>query len=741
MVESRGAPRRAAGCAAALVAACVCAAPAAAGQAASGGGRTVRAVRVEPLRIDGVLGERLYRDFPPASGFVQVEPVEGAPATERTEVWTAFDDDNFYVAGRCWDSAPESRWVVNELRRDNFNIGQNEYVDVVLDTFHDGRNAVDFTVNPLGGRMDGQITDERDYSADWNPIWSVRTGRFDGGWTFEAAIPFKSLRYRPGREQVWGFNVVRFVRWKNEQSALTPLPAARGQAAIMQISLAARLVGIEAPPGGRTLEIKPYAIADLATDRRGPRPASNDPGADAGIDLKYGLTQNLVADVTVNTDFAQVEADEQQVNLTRFSLFFPEKREFFLENQGVFAFGGSSTGLFGDPNVPLLFYSRRIGLHEQGETPIDAGGRLTGRVGGLSVGVLGIRTGDAPESGAAATGFTVARLKHDVLRRSSIGAIAARRSVSAQGAGSNATYGVDGAFAFYDHLNVNAYWAGTSTAGFDDEVSYRGQLDYAGDRYGVQIERLVVGSGFNPEIGFLRRGDFERSFAALRFSPRPRSIEAIRKLSWEGRIDHVTDRNGRLETREQHGRFGVTFESSDLFDLFYTRSYEFLEEPFAIAPGVVLPVGGYRFQQLEATFTFGQQRPFSGALSVARGSFYGGDSASASFSQGRLEITPRLSLEPSASLHWIDLPQGRFSTELAAARTTWTMSPLMFVSALVQYNSAAGSLGANVRFRWEYLPGSELFVVYNEAHDTLRPGPPELRSRAIIVKINRLFRL
>ena len=706
---------------------------------------TLRAVRLAaPLAIDGVLDERFYRDVPPLSDFVQVEPVEGAPATEQTEIWLAFDDDNVYVSGRCRDSAPESQWVVNELRRDNFGIAQNEYIDIVLDTFYDRRNAVNLTVNPLGGRMDGQITDERDYSADWNPVWSVRAGRFDGGWTFESAIPFKSLRYRPGRTQVWGFNVTRKVRWKNELSALVPLPISRG---IMLISQAATVVGIEAPAGGgRTLEIKPYAIADLTTDRRSVPAVSNALRADAGLDVKYGLTQNLVADVTVNTDFAQVEADEQQVNLTRFGLFYPEKREFFLENQGVFSFGGVATGLpGGDVNVPILFYSRRIGLAERdgvtAEVPIDAGGRLTGRVGRFSVGALNIRTGGQPSTGSAATSFTVVRVKRDVLRRSSVGALVARRSVSRRRPGANGTYGLDGTFSFHDDLNVNAYWARTATAGLGDDLSYRGQLDYAGDRYGVQVERLVVGRGFNPEIGFLRRDDFERSLAAFRFSPRPQSIRAIRKLSWDGRIDHIADRAGRLETREQFGHFGIEFENSDLFDLSFTRSYEFLERPFEIAPDVVLPVAGYDFQQVDVVFTFGQQRTFSGALAAARGSFYGGDKTSVGFTQGRLEVTPRLSLEPGVSFNWIDLPQGRFTTRLVTGRTTWTLSPLMFVSALVQYNSSVGSLGANVRLRWEYRPGSELFVVYNEARDTLRPGRPELQDRAFIIKINRLFRL
>ena len=594
--------------------------------------------------------------------------------------------------------------------------------------------------------MDGQVTDERPdtYNGDWNPIWEVRTGRFEHGWTLEAAIPFTSLRYRPGRAQIWGLNLQRSVRWKNEISALTALEAARGGAvAVFQVSRAATLVGVEAPESGsRVLEVKPYGIADLTSDRNAAPAQSNDPGGDLGIDLKYGVTQNLVADVTVNTDFAQVEADEQQVNLTRFSLFFPEKREFFLENQGLFAFGGAGTGPFGGGgNTPVLFYSRQIGLDQGQEVPIDVGGRLTGRVGAFSLGVLNIQTDDAPEAGAVATNFSVVRLKRDLLRRSSIGAIFTRRSISTRGPGSNETYGVDGTFAFYENLSMNTYWATTRTPGLrDDDVSYRAQLDYAGDRYGVQLEQLVVGENFNPEVGFLRRADFERSFGSVRFSPRPQSIAAIRKLSWEGQIDYITDRDGVLETRQAQGGFGIEFESSDNVDVTFARNYELLRRPFSLAPGVTIPVGGYPFQDVRVSLALGQQRPLSGTLSVQHGSFFSGDKTSVGFSRGRLELTPQVAVEPSVSFNWVDLPEGSFTTELVTARTTYTVTPHMFISALLQYNSSNDSLGTNVRLRWEYQPGSELFVVYNDQRDIALRGAPVLENRAFIVKVTRLFR-
>ena len=712
----------------------------------TGGGATVRATRItSPIRLDGTLDEPVYRDVRAMSDFVQVEPNEGAPATEKTEAWVLFDNDNVYVSARAWDSAPESEWVVNEMRRDSTNLLRNEGVHISFDTFYDRRNNVIFNVNPIGGRMDGQSTDERAWNGDWNPLWDVRTGRFEGGWTVEAAIPFKSLRYRPGRAQIWGFNLIRIVQWKNERSSLTPLPAARGLGGQFMASLSATLVGIEAPAGGsRTLELKPYAISEVAGTRNDTPELSDDVAGDVGFDVKYGITENFVADLTVNTDFAQVEADTQQVNLTRFSLFFPEKREFFLENQGTFSFGGarSAGARGGGTDVPVLFYSREIGLDRGQEVPIDVGGRLTGRVGRFSVGFMNIQTGDVPDIGAQGTNFTVARVRRDILRRSNVGALFTGRSVSKGGTGSSETYGVDGVFAFYDNLNINTYWAKTRTPERrGNDVSYRGQLDYNGDRYGVQAERLVVGADFNPEVGFLRRNDFDRRFGSFRFSPRPERFDAVRKFTYQGQVAYVLDRAGLLETREAQGQFGMELENADAFNVTHTRSYELLKQPFRIAPGVTLPVGGYAFDDTQVSFTFGPQRLLAGGVSVQHGSFFSGDKTTVWFNRGRLELTPQLSVEPGVSYNRVDLPEGRFTTNLVTTRTTYTVTPLMFVSALVQYNSSSHALSTNVRLRWEYQPGSELFVVYNEQRDTLAPTRlPELANRAFIVKVNRLFR-
>ncbi len=705
---------------------------------------TVRAVRVsEPLRLDGRLDEAIYATTPSLDDFLQQDPDEGAVATERTETWLLFDDENFYVVFRCHESRPETL-VANEMRRDSSGIFQNDHIAFLLDPFYDRRNGLEFAVNPLGGRWDGQIANESQASADWNPVWEVAVGRFEGGWTAELAIPFKSIRYRPGRAQVWGFNARRVNRGKNEVSFLTRVSRAMGQRALFQASIAATVVGIEAPVASRNLELKPYAISSLTTNRAAVPPVSNDASADAGIDVKYGVTEGLTADFTYNTDFAQVEADEQQVNLTRFNLFFPEKREFFLENQGLFSFGGVGTGTGGvgtaaGGDTPILFYSRRIGFDAGRSVPIEAGGRLTGRVGRFSVGLLNIRSKAEVDVGVPGTSFSVVRLKRDVLRRSSIGLIYTRRSRVAASAGANDVYGLDGTFAFYENLAVNTYWARTETAeGGAPGTSYRAQLDYAGDRYGAQVERLVVGPDFRPEIGFVRRRDIRRSSAQLRFSPRPES-ELVRKLSWTGDFSYTENADGRLEGREWGGEFGIEFENSDQFAVRYHDTYEFLPVESRIL-GLSIPVGAYEYASTRAGFNFGRQRRVSGNVTVEHGSFYSGHKTTLSVSQGRFATTPQLSFEPTYQGNWVDLVEGASTTHLAGTRVTYTMTPTMFTSALLQYNTGSNTLAANVRLRWEYRPGSELFVVLNDERDTVTPGYPDLVNRSLVVKVNRLLR-
>ena len=729
-----------------------------------GAGRaTVRAVRVdEPLRIDGVLDEGVYEVVAPVSGFLQQLPVEGAPASEKTEAWIFFDAENVYVSARLWDSAPESEWIANEMQRDSFQLIQNDNFSLSFDTFYDRRNGAAFMINPLGGFFDYQITDEGNPNNDWNPIWDSRTGRFDGGWTVETRVPFKSLRFQPGQSQLWGLQLARTIRRKNEWTYLTRVPISGGPG-MFRVSAGATLTGMEVPRGNRVFEVKPYAIGGLATDVNAvPDPIVNDGTGDVGLDVKFGVTENLTADFTYNTDFAQVEVDEQQVNLTRFSLFFPEKREFFLESRGIFDFGrgaffggggggGGGTrragGFFGGGDAPIIFFSRRIGLEQRDgisrTVPILGGGRLTGKVGPFSIGAIGIRTGSEEAVGAQPTTFSVLRVSRDILRRSRVGAIYTHRSISQHGPRGNAVYGVDGQFAFFENLNFNGYYARSRTPDLDyagDDESYQGVATYNGDLYAFQLDHLRVGANFNPEMGFRRRWDFRRTFATAQYSPRPRGIEAVRQFTFGGSLDYIETGAGAVETRIAQARFQTEFENSDRIGIDFQDNYELLLWSFSLAPGASIEPGAYAFQDWFLAYSMGPQRRISGTLTVQRGGFYDGTITAVGYRRPRVELTPQFSLEPGISINRIALPLGEATIPLVTSRVTYTLTPRMFFGGLVQYNAANTSLSTNLRLRWEYQPGSELFVVYNDQRDTSLDRTPFLQNRAFIVKLTRLFR-
>jgi hypothetical protein len=706
----------------------------------------VRASRIAlPMKIDGKLDEQVYAQIEAVTDFIQQEPREGQPSTERTDIWVLFDDENLYFACRCWE-AHLDELVANDMRRDVVATGQHDHFVVALDTFQDRRNGFFFLVTPVGGTFDALVTDERAISGDWNTVWSSQAGRFEGGWTVEMAIPFKSLRYHSGRDQVWGLQVRRIIRHKNESAYLTRVAAAWGVGAILRMSRAATLVGLQAPPPGSNLEIKPYVVSDLRTDRQLSPPVSNEVGADVGLDVKYGITKSLTLDLTYNTDFAQVEADQAQVNLTRFSLFFPEKREFFLEGQGMFAFGGAGAFASGGENassvLPIMFFSRRIGLNAGREVPIVAGARLTGKAGPYSLGMLNIQADDEPASATERTNFTVLRLRRDVLGRSTIGALVTRRSNALTADGSNVVFGADALFTFIQFLNINTYVAKSHTPGLrGKDLSYRAQVSYQADRYGLELERLTVEDNFNPEVGFMRRDNFHRHFAQARFSPRPRRAAVVRKYTYQASIDYITDTANTLESREAQGTFQIDLQSGDQITAEYTRSFELIEQPFTISEsdGKQIPIGAYDFHGFRGSYSLGQQHRISGTASLEAGSFYHGDKTTAGFN-GRVQVTTPLAIEPTVSFNWIDLPGGRFLTKLISTRTTYSMTPRMFVSALVQYSSTTTSLSANLRFRWEYRPGSELFIVYTEGRDTFPVRRIDLENRGFVVKLNRLFR-
>jgi hypothetical protein len=705
---------------------------------------TTRARRIpEPITLDGRLDEVLYESNKPIDGFIQQEPTEGAPASEKTEVWIFFDDRNIYVAARCWDSAPE-RDVVTELRRDQNNITQNESFSVVFDTFHDRRSGFFFQTTPIGAIRDQAIVDEAP-NVNWNTVWDARSGRFDGGWTLEMSIPFKSLRYPNAGAQTWGLNLRRVVKWKNEYSYLVAMPASFGTGqAIMRVGSAGTLVGVETPAQSMNLELKPYAVSSMTTDNTSAAPVSNDLNGNAGFDFKYGVTRGLILDATVRTDFAQVEEDVQQINLTRFSLFFPEKRDFFLEGQGLFTFGsvGGGNGGGGNPgDTPVMFFSRRIGLNAGQEVPVIAGGRLTGRAGRYSIGMLNIETGDKPAAAAVRTNFTAVRVKRDILRRSNIGFIVTNRSPALNTVDNNTVVGADANFFVFTNVTANAFYTRSHTSGAQGgDASYRGTFEYAGDRYGISGEHLLVGERFDAQTGYVRRTDFRRTVSEARFSPRPKGGSVVRKYYFIGSVDYITNAPAtEVQNKELQGRFQADFQNSDQLTVEVSRAYELVPRAFVISPGVVIPQGGYASRNVRGSYSLGQQRMISGRVAVGQGTLYDGTRTEVSYN-GRVAIAPQFAFEPSITLNWVDLPYGEFTATLINSRFIITPTPRMQVGSLLQFNASAHTMSSSVRLRWEYRPSSELFIVYTDGRNTLDNVATPLLNRSLAVKATRLLR-
>jgi hypothetical protein len=702
---------------------------------------TVRATRLtQPLVVDGKLDDAVYHTIEHAPPFLQQEPRAGEPAAEPTDMWVFFDDRNVYVSAWMHDSEPD-RLIANDMRRDGNNLYQNDNFSIVFDTFHDHRTAFYFMTNPLGALRDGLVLDESNTNYDWSTVWDVKVHRDQTGWTFEMVIPFKSLRYPMGREQIWGINARRWERRINEQSLVSITPAGSlPNNALQRLAAEATLVGLEVPPPARNIELKPYGVSNLTTNRVSSPPIDNKLDRDIGIDAKYGITSNVTLDLTVNTDFAQVEIDEQQVNLTRFSLFFPEKRDFFLEGQGIFDFGNASGNGFRGGDIPLVFFSRRIGLDGGQPVPIKGGARLTGRVGKTSLGLLEIQTDEGPRGLTPATNFAVARVKRDILRRSNIGVIATHRSPRTGASGSNDLFGVDSSWNLFENIQASTYYARSQTPGVaGDQSSYRAYLRYIPDRWGFEADRMKVGDAFNPEVGYVQRADITRTDLTARFSPRIHSVRSLRKLEWNAELDRFVNGHDQVETRLATGQFRIDFSSSDIAYLTFRNDYEFLTEPFRISGGPRLLIGAYEFNDVVLLYYVGPQRKVNGRFAYTGGEFYSGHRQQFEYS-GRVQGTYRLGFEPRILISHISLPEGRFTSSLVGTRTTLGITPHMAVSALVQYNSSLNTVESNIRWRWEYQPGSDFYIVYTDARDTFGPRSALLMNRGLALKATRLLR-
>ena len=673
-----------------------------------------------------------------------------------------FDQTTFYVAARCWDSAPPSSGSPTSCGATRPSCARTTSSASSSTPSTIAATASSFYTNPLGALSDIAVTDEGNPNPDWNPVWDVRTGRFDGGWTVEMAIPFKSLRYHVGTEPDVGHPAAaRRSAARTSGRYLTPLPQSMGgpQGALPRLG-GGTLVGLDLPPASRNLELKPYA--HLARSRPiacAAPPISNDLDGDVGVDVKYGITANLTADLTFNTDFAQVEVDEQQVNLTRFSLFFPEKRDFFLEGRGIFDFGrggvtGGGRGSAGigatrPTSADAVLQPPHRAQRAAASCRSTSAGASPARSGKFGVGVMNIQTGDEvgrrprrrPTSRSCASSATSC-----AQQRSARCSPTGRRRRGRPG--SNQAYGVDAAFSFFQNLTLGGYYARTQTDGpaTGDDDSYQGRFDYGGDRYGAQVEYLKVGDNFNPEVGFVRRDDFERSFGVAALQPAA-EVACAACASSPARRRSSTSRTAPARSRraQQIGRFNVEFENSDQFTSRPRDDYELLVAPFAM---VARRDHSRRAATTSATSPratrSAQQRRVVGH---ARGAGWAvlrrHDSAPELHRGARVACTKQLlgraeRVDQSRRAAGRATSRPRCCARAPTTRSRRGCSPARCVqySSSRHERSAATSASAG-----SISPGSEFFVVYTDERDTLTAGFPTLKNRAFVVKINRLWRL
>jgi hypothetical protein len=676
--------------------------------------------------IDGEMNEPQWQQVQPASDFTQQEPIIGEPASERTEVRLLYDDDNLYLGIYCFDSAGEKGLVVNDVRRD-FPPFENDVFGVLLDTFDDNRNGFMLSTNPKGAKRDGQVGgDGTTSNFDWDVSWEVKSKITEQGWQAEMAIPFKSLRFRQDQDQVWGVNFLRRIRRKNEQAHWSPIPV---PFRLSRVSMAGSLNGITGVRQGRNLYLKPYLSTPLVR-RQGD---DVDFVPELGMDLKYGVTPGLTLDLTVNTDFAQVEADEQQINLTRFSLFFPEKREFFLENAPIFHFGKAARGFQDSGGREIIpFFSRRIGIANGQLVPILGGARMSGSLGKYRVGVLTLQADDS--QAISSTNFSVARVRRDIFRNSDIGAVFINKQVD--GGYFNRTYGVDANFKFLTYLNISSFLLKTDTTGISgDEAAADISVGWFDRFWEIETQYLTIDDNFNPEVGFAPRRGIRKSRGRLGLHPRPgERMPSIREFRPTLEVDYITDQENLLVTRNLQTSFAIEFQNSSTLWMGREARFERLDEPFEIRPNQMIPVGDYDFNEYRIYFGSDRSRLFSVELRAGTGEFWNGDRDTY---QTRFLFQPGYQF--AADVSWnhasVTLPSGDFDTDLLTTRLRYSFSTRMFLNALIQYNSTLEEISSNLRFNFIYKPLSDIFLVYNER----RSSTGEVLERALVAKFTYLF--
>ncbi len=710
---------------------------------------TARAQRVTTApTIDGRLDEEMWRSGTPLTDFVQRELNEGVPASERTEVRLATDGLYLYVGARMYDREPQLI-VPGEKVRDG-QLGISDHIALIFDTYHDRQNGFVFATTPAGIEYDGQVIREGEgggaatagqnramagamggFNVNWDASWMVATHLDSLGWTAEFRIPYSTLRYQSGSaEQTWGLNVSRSIRRKNEELYWSFIPR---QFNLYRLSLAGQLAGLTVPTR-RIQTITPYVLSS-GQQRWSNGVATRSTPTEFGGEIKYGVTPAMTLDLTYNTDFAQVEVDDQRVNLTRFPIFFPEKRPFFLENAGTFSAG--------TPQAVDMFFTRRIGIASNGTPqPIIGGGRLSGRIGGTTVGLLQMVT-DATDATSSGQSFSVARATRELSARSRIGGMVVQRLSTKDGDDVNRTFALDGRVGLGQAWTGDFWTAGTTTRGRDGDASaFSGRIAYQTNVWNHSARIAQVGESFNPEVGFVSRPAGYRAFDVnvMRLVRRP-------QWNWFKQWNpHVSIRgfhgldDGFFQTGYAHiDLTEIEFANSTRFGPEYNISHEGLQQPFTISPGVVIPVGSYDWGTFGFDYTTDPSENVSATGRFDVGQFWTGRRSGGS---GTVTVRRGSTISGSLTVDYTDarLPQGNFVSSLQAVRLNYFFTPRVFVQTLTQYNNQARIFSSNVRFGWLNTAGTGLFVVFNDGReangflDWVRP-----QQRSVFVKFTRQF--
>jgi hypothetical protein len=685
-----------------------------------------------PPRIDGILNDVAWQHAVWYDSFTQSVPDFGEPATESTSVAFLHDDSSIYVAVRCNDQEPQLIRA-NKLRhRDNPR--RDDHVQIIFDTYRDQTRGVVFVVNSLGAKEEGLVMGYHHYNWSWKDVWQAKTMVTAEGWQAELRIPLRLLRYSSAEEQEWGANVSRTIRRKHEDVYLMPPEPPFD---ISSLNYAVTLTGLRLDGRQRNLQVIPHLLAGATqTDVSATGETETDSISELGIDLKYSLTSDLTLDATYNTDFAQVESDDEQVNLTRFSLFFPEKREFFLENAQLFSFGPGNGGPTPELNP---FFSRRIGLHEDGDTvPIDLGVRLTGKVGRQDIGILSVRTAGVDELDLDSALYNVARVRRDLGGRSYIGGLV---TDSRRGDLRSTTFGIDGIWYITEPLSLRAHYL---TVDDNDEEqgngndAYHVSLDLTTDPWGFLFSFDEVGESFDPDLGYVRRQGYRRKNAILRRSFRP-GRWGVRRVSirtfntWTDSLEHST-----LESSRINLNFEVEMENGDKLRLGSNRNFERLFETFELSDELSYSPGDYTFLNTELGYETDSSKRFGGNVSMTTGEFYDGDQQ---LLRGGLwyVFSRHFKASGSYSSYQVDSDHGDLDWSIWKLRLSYFYSSNMSVSTFYQYNSSTGARLLNLRFHWILRNDSDLFIVFNDRNmDELISDDDS--GRDLAVKINyRLF--